>query len=66
MNRYEAFCPCCGATICLRCVALDLKMDPDGLDGCSDCERGLRRTRRIKQLHIERDHSDGGEARDGE
>ncbi len=56
MNRHAAYCPECSATICLRCVALDAKMDPDGLDGCAECEAALKRTRRAKRKHIEQDH----------
>ncbi len=69
MNPHEAECPNCEATICLRCIALDKRMDPDGLDGCEDCERGVRRTERAKRLHFERDHrnhagQERGEVRD--
>ena len=55
-NPHEAFCPNCAATICLRCAALETKMNPDGLDGCEDCQRFLKRTQRALRAHLERDH----------
>lgn len=55
-NPFAAYCPSCAAEICLRCIALEQRMDPDGLDGCADCARHLKRTERILRAHVAKDH----------
>ncbi len=55
-NRHAAYCPSCHVEICLRCIALEQRMDPDGLDGCEDCQQYLKRTARILRKHIETAH----------
>lgn len=67
-NPHEALCPSCQATICLRCAAFEVKTSPDGLDGCEDCERFLKRTQRAWRKHMEQHHGQpaADAARDGE
>ena len=60
-NPHAAECPNCLIMICLRCLALDKRMDPAGLDDCEDCKRGVRRVERAKRLHVERDHRRTGQ-----
>ena len=64
-NPHEATCPSCEATICLRCIALEKRLDPDGLDGCEDCERGVKRTLKARAAHLEKDHDTAAPAAGG-
>jgi len=38
-------------------------MDPDGLDGCEDCERGLKRTQKALAQHQAEHHEPEQEPR---
>jgi hypothetical protein len=57
-NPRNISCPACHFVVCARCAALEDRMSPDGLCGCEECQRFLKRTQRAYRAHRVKDHGE--------
>lgn len=57
-NPRNIECPSCSAIICARCGELENWMAIDQYDGCSDCQRTLRRWQATYRRHRRADHNE--------
>ena len=55
-NPHNVVCPSCDAAICARCAVFEVKLAPDGFDGCADCQRTMKRLQRAHREHVAKDH----------